>query len=173
MLTINLGGHHRKQEFDGGGRTLLDELCDTSNYVPVIILHFFNKPIQNSELLRKLYLDKDLSSYEIQRKTGWSRTSISDALRELGIQKETRKSPSLCFGEKFVGNKRVPHKGEQKVISKMIDLREQGHSFKKISEYLNENNIPTKLEGSWYPSTVKDIIKRELKKREAYHACDN
>lgn len=117
--------------------------------------------------MRKLYLDKDLSSYEIQRKTGWSRTSISDALRELGIQKETRKSPSLCFGEKFVGNKRFLHKGEQKVISKMIDLREQGYSFKKISEYLNDNNIPTKLGGSWYPSTVKDIIKRELKKREA------
>ncbi len=167
MLSINLGGHHRKQEFDGGRSTMLDELCDYANYVPVIIAHFFNKPIQNSELLRKLYLEKDLSSYEIHRKTGWSRTSISDALRELGIQKETRKSPSLCFGEKFIGNKRVPHKGEQKVISKMLELRNQGYSFKRISEHLNDKNIPTKLGGSWYPSTVKDIVKRELKKREA------
>jgi hypothetical protein len=151
----------------GGGGRELDELCDYANYVPAIIAHFFNKPIQNPELLRKLYLEKDLSSYETHRKTGWSRTSISDALRKLGIQKETRKSPSLCFGEKLVGNKRVPHKGEQKVISKMIDLREQGYSFKRISEYLNNNSIPTKLGGAWYPSTVKDIVKRELIKREA------
>ncbi len=134
--------------------------------MPVIILHFFNKPIQNSELLRNLYIEKDLSSYEIHKKTGWSRTSISDALRVLGIKKETRKSPALCFGEKFAGNKRVPHKGEQMIISKMIELRNQGYSFKRISEYLNDKNIPTKLGGSWYPSTVKDIVKRELKKRE-------
>lgn len=145
---------------------MLDELCDCVNYVPVIITHFFNKPIQNPLLLRKLYLEKDLSSYEIHKKTGWSRTSISDALRVLGIKKETRKSPALCFGEKFLGNKRVPHKGEQKIIFKILELRNQGYSFKRISEYLNNKNIPTKLGGSWHPSTVKDIVKRELKKRE-------
>ena len=150
----------------GGGSSELDELCDCVNYVPVIILHFFNKPIQNSELLRKLYLEKDLSSYEIHKKTGWSRTSISDALRALGVKKETRKSPALCYGEKFIGNKRVPHKGEQKTISKMIELRKQCYSYKRIAEYLNDKSIPTKLGGSWYPSTVKDIVKRELKKRE-------
>ena len=145
---------------------MLDELCDYSNYVPVIIAHFFNKPIQKSELLRKLYLGKDLSSYEISKLTGWPRSSISDALRALSIKKETRKSPALCFGERFTGSKRVPHKGEQKLIEKMISLREKGYSFKRISEYLNDKNIPTKLGGSWYPSTVKDIVKRELKKRE-------
>ena len=58
---------------------MLDELCDYAIYVPVIIAHFFNKPIQNSELLRKLYLEKDLSSYEISILTGWPRSSISDA----------------------------------------------------------------------------------------------
>lgn len=146
---------------------MLDELCDYANYVPVIITHFFNKPIQNSELLRKLYLEKDLSSYEISKFTGWPRSSISDAIRALGIKKDEIKSPLLRYGEKLSGTTRVAHKGEQKIINKMIALREQGLSFKKISEYLNDNNIPTKLGGSWYPSTVKSIVNRELKKREA------
>ncbi|MCB9062347.1 MAG: recombinase family protein [Halobacteriovoraceae bacterium] len=76
------------------------------------------------------------------------------------------KAPTLRFGEKLIGTTRVVHKGEQKVIEKMISLREKGYSFKRISEYLNDKNIPTKLGGSWYPSTVKDIVKRELKRRE-------
>ncbi len=160
-------------ESNGGRSTMLDELCDYTNYVPVIIAHFFNKPIQNSKLLRKLYLEKDLSSYEISKLTGWPRSSISDATRALGFKKEEVKAPTLRFGEKLVGTTRVVHKGEQKVIEKMISLREKGYSFKRISEHLNDKNIPTKLGGSWYPSTVKDIVKRELKKREDWHACDN
>ena len=150
----------------GGGSTMLHELCSSPHYVPVIIAHFFNKPIQNSELLRKLYLEKDLSSHEISKLTGWPRSSISDATRALGFKKEEIKAPTLRFGEKLVGTMRVVHKGEQRVIEKMISLREKGYSFKRISEYLNDKNIPTKLGGSWYPSTVKDIVKRELKKRE-------
>lgn len=145
---------------------MLHELCSSPHYVPVIIAHFFNKPIQNSELLRKLYLEKDLSSYEISKLTGWPRSSISDATRALGFQKEEMKAPTLRYGEKLVGTTRVVHKGEQKVIEKMTSLREKDYSFKQISEYLNNKNIPTKLGGSWHPSTVKDIVKRELKKRE-------
>ena len=65
--------------------------------------------------MRKLYLEKDLSSYEIHNKTKWSRTSISDALRTLGIEKVKRKAPVLSYGEKLIGTKRVVHKGEQKL----------------------------------------------------------
>ena len=118
-----------------------------------------------SGLLRKLYLENDLSSYEIHKKTKWSRTSISDALRSLGIDKGNRKSPVTRYGEKLQGGKRIPHKGEQKVIDKMITLSEEGLNFTQIAKYLNNNKKPTKLGGSWHPSTVKDIIKRELKRK--------
>ena len=106
-----------------------------------------------------------LSSYEIHKKTNWSRTSISDALRDLEIQKEERKAPVLAYGEKLQGTTRVAHKGEQKVISKMLALLDEGQNFTKISKYLNSKNIPTKRGGSWYPSTVKEIIKREQKRK--------
>ena len=124
-----------------------DELCNAEPYVPIIITHFFNKPIQNSGLLRKLYLEKDLSSYEIHKKTNWSRTSISDALRSLGIEKPNRKAPVLSYGEKLIGTTRVVHKGEQKVIEKMMALSDEGKNFSQISKYLNSNKIPTKRGG--------------------------
>ena len=142
-----------------------DELCNAEPYVAIFITHFFNKPIQNSGLLRKLYLEKDLSSYEIHKKTNWSRTSISDALRSLGIEKPNRKAPVLSYGEKHIGTTRVVHKGEQRVIEKMLALLDEGQSFTQISKYLNNKNIPTKRGGSWHPSTVKEIIKRVQKRK--------
>jgi len=149
----------------GGRSEPLDELYNAEPYVAIIITHFFNKPIQNSGLLRKLYLEKDLSSYEIHNKTKWSRTSISDALRTLGIEKVKRKAPVLSYGEKLIGTKRVVHKGEQKIINTMLALADEGQSFTQISKYLNNKKIPTKRGGSWYPSTVKEIIKREQKRK--------
>jgi len=115
--------------------------------------------------LRKLYLENDLSSYEIHKKTNWSRTSISDALRSLEIEKPRRKAPTLSYGEKLIATKRVVHKGEQKIIEKMLTLIDEGQNFTQISKYLNDKNIPTKRAGSWHPSTVKEIIKRIQKRK--------
>ena len=67
-----------------------------NNYSSLIILafHYLSTPIQNEELLRKLYIEMDLSSYQIAEITEWSRTSISDALRILDLSKETKKAPN-------------------------------------------------------------------------------
>lgn len=149
----------------GGPSEELNELCNAEPYVAIFITHFFNKPIQNSGLLRKLYLEKDLSSYEIHKKTNWSRTSISDALRSLGIEKPNRKAPVLSYGEKLIGTTRAVHKGEQKIIQKMLALLDEGQNLTQISKYLNSKNIPTKRGGSWHPSTVKEIINRIQKRK--------
>ena len=133
-----------------------------NNYPSLIILafHYLSTPIQNEELLRKLYLEMDLSSYQIAEVSGWSRSSISDALRILDLSKETKKAPNLKFGERLVGGKRVPHKEEQKVIKKIITLRSKGLSFRAIANYLNEKKVPSKLGGKWNKTTVGDIINR-------------
>ena len=110
-------------------------------------------------------MEMDFSSYQISEISGWSRTSISDALRELDIKKETRRGPLPQYGMKKEGTTHVVHKGEQKVIDKMISLNEDGLNFTQIAKYLNNKKIPTKLGGSWHPSTVKDIIKREQKRK--------
>jgi len=140
---------------------------DLFEYVVLSIFdfHYLAQPIQNEGLLRKLYIEMDLSSYQISEISGWSRTSISDAMRTLRIEKNERKAPVLAYGEKLEGTTRVVHKGEQKIVSKMLALLDEGQSYSQISKYLNSKNIPTKRGGSWYPSTVKEIIKRIQKRK--------
>ncbi len=127
--------------------------------------HYFSQPIHNEGLLRQLYLEKDFSSYQISEISGWSRTSISDALRELEIKKDTRKGPLPQYGMKKEGATHVVHKGEQKIIGQMLSLRNSGLSFDVIAKKLNEENIPSKSGGQWNKSTVKEIIKREQKRK--------
>jgi hypothetical protein len=127
--------------------------------------HYLTQPIQNEELLRKLYIEMDLSSYQISEISGWSRTSISDAMRTLEIEKDGRKAPTPQYGMKKEGTKYVVHKGEHKVINKMLTLRNKGFSYISIAEKLNEEKIPSKLGKNWNKSTVADIIKRELKRK--------
>ena len=116
-------------------------------------------------ILRKLYIEKLLSTYQIEEITdsSWSKTAIADALRKNNIARE-RVPSRLPFGEKFVGGQRVPHLSEQKVIQKIIALRESEKSFRAIADYLNHRNTPTKLGSKWNKTTVGDILKRHLKR---------
>ncbi len=59
----------------------------------------------------------------------------------------------------------VIYKGEQKVIGQMLSLRDSGLSFDTIANKLNKDNIPSKSRGQWNKSTVKEIIKREQKRK--------
>ena len=102
----------------------------------------------------------DLTTYQIAEVSSWSRPSICQALKILGLSKENKRAPHLKFGEKLVGGKRVPHKEEQKVIKKIITLRNKGLSFRAIANYLNKKKIPSKLGGKWNKTTVGDIINR-------------
>jgi len=150
-----------------GGRSLrLDEPLSTVSYVSVFIPHFIGNPAENHEILRKLYLDFDLSSYQISDLTGWSRTSISDYLRKAKINKESIKSPIPRYGEREVSGVRVPHQAEQKVIQKIVSLKSKGHSFREIARVLTESGIPSKRGGQWSKTTVQEIYKREQERKK-------
>lgn len=108
---------------------MLDESLTTVSYLSVFIPHFIRNPSKNQAILRKLYLDFDLSSYQISDLTGWSRTAISDYLRKAKINKDSIKSPSPRYGEREVSGVRVPHLAEQKVIQKIVSFKNQGLFF--------------------------------------------
>lgn len=86
-------------------------------------------------------------------------------MRTLEIEKDGRKGTIPQYGMKKERTKHVVHKGEQKVIKKMLTLRDKGFSYACIAEKLNEENIPSKLGKKWNKSTVADIIKREQKRK--------
>ncbi len=99
-------------------------------YLSIFITHFLSLPSNNSSILRKLYSENSLSTYQIEEITDsfWSKTAIADALRKNGISRK-RISSRRSFGEKLIGGQRFPHLAEQKVIQKIITLRESEMSF--------------------------------------------
>ena len=157
-------GDHSPQ--NGGRGRMLDEPLSTVSYLSVFIPHFIGNPSENHEILRKLYLDFDLSSYQIAEITGWSRPAISDFFRRENITKDVRKSPSPKFGERTVGGLRILHQAEQKIIQKIVKLKTSGASFREIAKVLNQNGIPTKRGGQWSKTTIQDIYKREQEKEK-------
>lgn len=146
---------------DGGGGLMLDEPLSSIPYLSVFIPHFIGKPEDNQEILRKLYLDFDLSSYQIAEITEWSRVSVSNFLRQEGLTKNTRKSPTPKFGERIIGGFRIANQSEQKIIQKIVSLRSDGTSFREIAKTLNNSGISTKKGNTWSKTTVQDIYKRE------------
>lgn len=134
---------------------------DNCSTLIILAFHYLSMPIHNEGLLRKLYLEEDLSSYQIAEISGWSKTNITQALRKLGIAKEQRRGPQPQFGMKVEASRHVPHQGEQRIIKKMVALRSKGLSFRAIANHLNEKKIPSKQGGQWNKTTVADIIRRE------------
>lgn len=151
---------------NGGGGAALDEPLSAVSYVSVFIPHFIGNPAENQAILRKLYLDFDLSSYQISDLTGWSRTAISDYLRNAKINKESIKSPIPRYGEREVSGIRVSHQAEQKVIQKIVSLKTKGHSYREIARVLTESGNPSKRGGQWSKTTVQEIYKREQEKKK-------
>ena len=62
----------------------------------------------------------------------------------------------------------IKDKEEQKVLTELRKLRENGKSYSEIATALNKDGIPTRYtkenkKSSWYPSTVRNIlIRREV-----------
>ena len=57
----------------------------------------------------------------------------------------------------------IENKNEQKIISRIKNLREEGFSFYKISQILNAENIKTKNGKNFAPNTVRTILIRQSK----------
>jgi site-specific DNA recombinase len=70
-----------------------------------------------------------------------------------------------------VGNRKrntrlVENPGEQKVLTIMRQLRNEGKSYNEIAKYLNEHKIQTRYtrkdkQSNWYSTTVRNILNRK------------
>jgi DNA invertase Pin-like site-specific DNA recombinase len=92
------------------------------------------------------------------------------------VRDQTSEKMKSCWSHKRTENKKtggyVPYgyvvdsnknlielESEQQVLRKIISLRQEGKTFREVSEYLNRSNIPTKTQrGHWYPNTVKTVL---------------
>lgn len=60
------------------------------------------------------------------------------------------------------GNTLMPLPTEQAVISRMRLYRANGWGLRRIADALNSDGVPTKLNGRWFPQTVKDVMNNPI-----------
>lgn len=87
-------------------------------------------------------------------------------LIECGIKRKGQGKPGLRpaqipYGYRLSNGVMVPHLAEQKVISSIKKMSDEGLSYRKICEFLTSVGVPTKNRGhGWHPEMISRILKR-------------
>ena len=107
------------------------------------------------------YLVERLSARQIAFLIGCSHIAVNRALKKFGLIREPTPSGRLGF-EIGIGSKgRFFEKRRKKLIQRMLKMREQGVSFRKIAKWLESKDIPAPSgKMKWYAGTIKAILKR-------------
>jgi len=92
---------------------------------------------------------------ELERNLISQRTS--DALGQL--RATGRVYGSIPFGFSEECRHLVPDVTEQKILARIIDLREGGTSYLAIAEKLNREGIPAKRGGIWHSMSVRSVLR--------------
>ena len=142
---------------------MLDEPPAARSHVSVFITHFLNRPVENCGILRKLYLDFDLSMWNIVELTdsAWPKTSILEAIKTRGIEKEKFLTFRPRYGMCVVDGQLVPHEQEQEVIKLILKLKGDGRPQRDIANRLNSMKIKSKTGRRWQGSVISTIARRE------------
>lgn len=130
------------------------------------------------EICEPLY-SSGCSLREIEEKTGFAKTSIREALTARGYtlrcackgpkSKSPRtprmRSPVLPYGYDWLDGKLVVDPKEYRIVQKILRLWRKGQSARVIAEYLNQQQIPSRMAKRWFHSAVNRIINRELQSK--------
>ncbi len=90
----------------------------------------------------------------------FERDQISERTTAALRHKREKRQPysPTPYGLDRVGDVLVINHTEQKTIEDILDLREQGWSFRRIAGKLNLDGVESKRGGQWFGSTVRSII---------------
>lgn len=95
----------------------------------------------------------------------WERDIIAERTKDaLNYKKQNKKVYSNCPLGYLVnesGNL-IEDKKEQETINYIKSLRQQGLSYSKIANQLNDESIPTKNNKKWHSETIKKILTNTL-----------
>ena len=115
-------------------------------------------------------MERAWSAQQIAQFTGWSKTSIIDALSALGITRPPKQRLRPPFGWKISPDGQfVAHVREQKIVRKIVQLSAKGLSATRLAKFLNEKKVPTKNRKRWEHKTIKAILERESRRKEENH----
>jgi len=66
---------------------------------------------------------------------------------------------SIMFGMKRIGDRLVKDAAEIERVRWIKNMKSRGHTFYKISQMLNKDNIPTKEGGKWQHNIIQRVMK--------------
>jgi hypothetical protein len=119
--------------------------------------------LNDKDFLLQKYSVEGANLAYIARVTGLSKTAIKDRIREMGAERPEGVPilrGQVPYGWRMVNGQLVVHKGEQELITKMVELRQTGLSYGKIAHWLNENGIKTKNGAKWDRPIIYKILRR-------------
>jgi transposase len=118
----------------------------------------------SKEVLIDLYTTQKLSTTEVAKRLGTSHSVISKLLSEYGISarkvgSNIKRKRGLAYGQKILAGQQQEFKKERDNISKMIELRAKGYSYRKIAEIFSSMKIRTKTgKEKWHGRTIHNIL---------------
>jgi len=133
----------------------------------VEMIDFIHTPLWKSKtFLEEKYLKHGRSIAQIAAETLSSRAAVRDALIRFRIPLRKQGKPGLRPAQVPYGFRRsngllVPHLGEQRVIQSVIKMSNDGHSYRKICDFLTSVGVPTKNRGKgWQPEMIRRLLSR-------------
>lgn len=142
---------------------LAEAKTETPSSVEVrIVSSICTTPVfRNEAVLRRLYEAEKLSARQIGVLTGCGHTTINEALRRYGINRQVRRGGHCPYGFRRSLGKLVPVTRQQAVLKKIYQRVHSGWSANSIAMWLNSSKIKSPTgKGKWYGATVRRLAPR-------------
>lgn len=144
-------------------------------------IRFLPKTKENIFLICSPLYEQGLSLREIERQTGFAKTTIRESLTSTGLplrkykpvtatplkRSSGMRSGTIPYGYAYLEGKLVPEPKEYKIVLNVCQQWKSGHSFRAISRNLNDQRILTRTGKKWTHELIKRVIDRhesDLKK---------
>jgi hypothetical protein len=135
------------------------------NHSPVF-KHLVDNPerdfMKTSDFLKERFSTQNTTIDHIVDVTDVSRSAIKKSIKALSLERGSSNRVfhgQAPFGWKLELGRLVEHKGEQRVIAEIIQLRSSGMSLRQIASQLDQSAIKTKKGRKWQASTILKILK--------------
>jgi len=121
---------------------------------------------KDKDFLHQKYVLEGRSIAQIATQILSSREAVRMGLIECGIKRKAQghaglRPAQVPYGYRFLDGVLVPHLGEQRVVSTVKKMADDGLSYRKICEFLTNVGVPTKNRAqSWHPEMIRRILTR-------------
>ena len=67
---------------------------------------------------------------------------------------------AIPYGYRRDGERLLPDRGQQATVGRLLSLRAEGYSYRRLCRWLASRAIPGPRGGAWSPRTVQRILTR-------------